>query len=156
MKISLTEAYIHHSLTGTARYHKFVLCAFPNIKQRSSDRSSSRVDDARAIKLKPHRGRHILDRMFPPPQIAGSSSPWFLVCAAKPSTRIIVVIVVVVIFFCRARRDERRVLEARGSLLGFQSRYQTVEGLDIVERSATTLIVVPFEFRQIKMFVQRL
>lgn len=90
------------------------------------------------------------------PQISGSSSPWFLVCAAKPSTRIIVVIVFVVIFFCRARHDERRVLEARGSLLGFQSRYQTVEGLDIVERSATTLIVVPLEFRQVKMFVQRL
>lgn len=124
MKISLTQAYIYLSLTGTAQYQKFVLCAFPNIKERPpSDRSFSRVDDARAIKSKPHRWRHILDKMFTPPQISGSSSPWFLVCAAKPSTRIIVVIVFVVIFFCRARHDERRVLEARGSLLGFQSRY---------------------------------
>lgn len=66
MKISLTEAYIYLSLTGTARYQKFVLCAFPNIKERLSDRSSSRVDDAHVIKSKPYRGRHILDRMFTP------------------------------------------------------------------------------------------
>lgn len=68
MKISLTQAYIYLSLTGTARYQKFVLCAFPNIKESPpSDRSSSRVDDARAIKSKPHRWRHILDKMFTPP-----------------------------------------------------------------------------------------
>ena len=48
------------------------------------------------------------------------------------------------------------MLEARGSLLGFQSGHQTVEGLDIVERSAATLIVVPLEFHQLKVLVQRL
>lgn len=84
-------------------------------------------------------------------------------CAAQPFTRVVVVvivvlivIVVVVFVLCRARPDERRVLEARGSLLGFQSGHQTVEGLDIVERSAATLIVVPLEFHQLEVLVQRL
>ena len=71
---------------------------------------------------------------------------------------VVVVVVVVVVVFVprRARPDERRVLEARGSLLGFQSGHQTVEGLDIVERSATTLIVVPLELHQLEVLVQRL